>query len=200
MKKYFFFFLTSIFLSPVLSAQELQVKVSYVTEDATEKKPLIYYSPLVKLTWADFKGKPVLSSNAAAITNAGIGFKMTFHSLDNVTTLYITVNCNFYISASWVKDGKRTPYILNHEQHHFDIAYIHAMQLIQKLQTAKYTREDYSKVIEKIYYQAQADLQTMQNAYDTETKNSILTDKQEMWDKKIDAQLALLTKQSTAGL
>ena len=200
MKKYFFFFLTSIFLSLVLSAQELQVKVTYVTEDATEKKPLIYYSPLVKLTWADFKGKPVLSSNAAAITNAGIGFKMTFHSQDNVTTLYLTVNCNFYISDSWVKDGKRTAYILNHEQHHFDIAYIHAMQLIQKLQKAKYTREDYSKVIEKIYYQAQANLQTMQNAYDTETKNSILTDKQEMWDKKIDAQLALLTKQSTAGL
>ena len=200
MKKYFFFFLTSIFLSLVLSAQELQVKVTYVTEDATEKKPLIYYSPLVKLTWADFKGKPVLSSNAAAITNAGIGFKMTFHSQNNVTTLYLTVNCNFYISDSWVKDGKRTAYILNHEQHHFDIAYIHAMQLIQKLQKAKYTREDYSKVIEKIYYQAQANLQTMQNAYDTETKNSILTDKQEMWDKKIDAQLALLTKQSTAGL
>ena len=200
MKKYFFFFLTSIFLSLVLSAQELQVKVTYVTEDATEKKPLIYYSPLVKLTWADFKGKPVLSSNAAAITNAGIGFKMTFHSQNNVTTLYLTVNCNFYISDSWVKDGKRTAYILNHEQHHFDIAYIHAMQLIQKLQKAKYTREDYSKVIEKIYYQAQANLQIMQNAYDTETKNSILTDKQEMWDKKIDAQLALLTKQSTAGL
>ena len=200
MKKYFFLFLISIFLSAALSAQKLQVKVTYVTEDATEKKPLIYYSPLVKLTWADFKGKPVLSSNAAAITNAGIGFKMTFHSQDNVTTLYLTVNCNFYISDSWVKDGKRTPYILNHEQHHFDIAYIHAMQLIQKLQTAKYTRDDYSKVIEKIYYQAQADLQTMQNAYDTETKNSILTDKQEMWDKKIDAQLALLKKQSTAGL
>ena len=194
MKKYFFLFIT-IFLSAALSAQKLQVKVTYVTEDATEKKPLIYYSPLVKLTWADFKGKPVLSSNAAAITNAGIGFKMTFHSQDNITTLYITVNCNFYISASWVKDGKRTAYILNHEQHHFDIAYIHAMQLIQKLQKAKYTREDYSKVIEKIYYETQANLQTMQNAYDTETKNSILIDKQEMWDKKIDAQLALLTKQ-----
>ena len=192
--------LITIFLSPALSAQKLQVKVTYVTEDPTEKKPLIYYSPLVKLTWADFKGKPVLSSNAAAITNAGIGFKMMFHSQDNVTTLHITVNCNFYISDSWVKDGKRTPYILNHEQQHFDIAYIHAMQLIQKLQTAKYTREDYSKVIEKIYYQAQDNLQTMQNAYDTETKNSVLTDQQEMWDKKIDAQLALLTKQSTAGL
>ncbi len=200
MKKYFFVLLITIFLSAALSAQKLQVKVIYVTEDPAEKKPLIYYSPLVKLTWADFKGKPVLSSNAAAITNAGIGFKMMFHSQDNVTTLYITVNCNFYISDSWVKDGKRTPYILNHEQHHFDIAYIYAMQLIQKLQVAKYTREDYNKVIEKIYYQAQANLQTMQNAYDTETKNSILTDKQEMWDKKIDAQLALLTKQSTANL
>ena len=94
----------------------------------------------------------------------------------------------------------KTDVVERNTQQHFDIAYIHAMQLIQKLQTAKYTRGDYSKVIEKIYYQAQDNLQTMQNAYDTETKNSVLTDQQEMWDKKIDAQLALLTKQSTAGL
>jgi len=194
MKKYFFFLFINIFLSQALSAQKLQVEVNYVMADAAEKRSLIYYSPSEKLTWNDFKGKPVLSSSAAAITNAGIGFKMAFRSRDNITTLQITVNCNFSIADSWVKDGRKTPYILNHEQHHFDIAYINAMLFIQNLKTAKYNMNDYAKVIEKIYYQAQADLQTMQNAYDSETKNSQLQDVQELWNKKIDAQLASLAK------
>jgi hypothetical protein len=95
MKKYFFFLFINIFLSQALSAQKLQVEVNYVMADAAEKRSLIYYSPSEKLTWNDFKGKPVLSSSAAAITNAGIGFKMAFRSRDNITTLNITVNCNF---------------------------------------------------------------------------------------------------------
>jgi hypothetical protein len=195
MKKIFSLLFISIFLSQILSAQKLLVEVNYVTADEAETKALIYYSPSEKLTWNDFKGKPVLSSNAAAITNAGIGFKMKFHSNNNVTTLHITVTCNFSIADSWVKDGRRTPYILNHEQHHFDIAYINARQFVQNLKAAKYTQKDYDKVIEKIYYQAQADLQTMQNAYDSETKNSMLPEMQDVWNKKIDAQIALLAKQ-----
>jgi len=195
MKKHFFFFLINIFLTQTLSAQKLQVEVNYVMADAAEKRSLIYYTPSEKLTWNDFKGKPVLSSSAAAITNAGIGFKMAFHSRDNITTLHITVTCNFSIADSWVKDGRKTPYILNHEQHHFDIAYINAMLFIQNLKTAKFTMKDYDKVIEKIYYQAQADMQTMQNAYDSETKNSQLQEVQEIWNKKIDAQIATLAKQ-----
>ena len=194
MKKYFFFLFINIFLSQALSAQKLQVEINYVVADAAEKRSLIYYSPSEKLTWNDFKGKPVLSSSAAAITNAGIGFKMAFRSRDNITTLNITVNCNFSMADSWVKEGRKTPYILNHEQHHFDIANINAMLFIQNLKTAKYNMNDYAKVIEKIYYQAQADLQTMQNAYDSETKNSQLQDVQELWNKKIDAQLASLAK------
>lgn len=194
MKKYFFVLVISLSLAQTSSAQKLAVVVNYVTADATNTKAVIYYSPSIKLTWNDFKGTPPLNNPASAITNAGIGFKMAFHSLDNVATLDILVNCNFSLMDSWVKEGKKTPYILNHEQHHFDIAYIHAMQFIQNLRAAKYTAKDYGKVIEKIYSQAQQDLQAMQNAYDSETKNSQLPEMQELWDKKIDGQLALLAK------
>ncbi len=192
MKKYFFALVIGVSQLQSSSAQKLKVVVTYITSDASNKKPVIYYSPSVKLTWNDFKGTPPLNSAASAITNAGIGFKMAFHSLDNVATLDIIVNCNFSVADSWVKEGKKTPYILNHEQHHFDIAYLHAMQFIEKLRAAKYTDKDYAKVIEKIYYEAQQNLQNMQTAYDGETKNSQLPEMQALWDKKIDAQLALL--------
>lgn len=194
MKKHLPFLCIILVSSLAAFAQKLNVEVNYVTSDTAANKSLIFYNPAVKLTWNDFKGSPVVSSEAAAITNAGIGFKMMFESHDNKATLKILVNCNFSITDSWVKDGRRTPYILNHEQHHFDIAYIHALQFLQNLKAATYTMKDYSKVIEKIYSQCHVDLQTMQNAYDNETKNSQLADEQELWNKKIDMKMVSLTK------
>jgi hypothetical protein len=192
MKTHFSFLFITLFFSLAVAAQKLQVEVQYVTTDPAATKPLIYYTPPTTLTWNDFKGKPAPTSDAASITNAGIGFKMMFRSQGGEATLKITVNCNFSKNDSWVKDDRKIPYILNHEQHHFDIAYIHAMLFIQKLKAANYTMKDYNKVIEKIYYDCQMALLTMQNDYDRETKNSRLADQQELWDKKIDAQMAAL--------
>lgn len=195
MKKYFSLLIAPFIFSFAVVAQKLEVEVNYVTADATVTKPMIYYAPGTKLTWNDFKGKPLSGSQAAAITNAGIGFKMMFHSKDNVATLKITVDCNFSVADSWVKNGRKTSYILNHEQHHFDIAYLYAMQFVQNLKAAKYTMKDYSKIIERIYNQCQQDLTTMQNDYDTETKNSQLANEQELWNKKIDAKMDAFAKQ-----
>ena len=194
MKKSIAFLFITLISSLAAEAQKLNVEVNYISSDAATTKPLIFYNPAVKLTWNDFKGAPVASSDAAAITNAGIGFKMVFQSEGNIATLKISVNCNFSIADSWVKDDRRTAYILNHEQHHFDIAYIHALQFMQNLKNASYTMKDYSKVIEKIYYQTHLELLTMQNAYDSETKNSQVASEQELWNKKIDGQLAGLSK------
>ena len=90
---------------------------------------------------------------------------------------------------------KKTTYILNHEQHHFDIAYLFAMHFLHDLKTAKYSLKDYNKTIENIYYHNQSELMTMQNDYDAETKNSQLTDQQALWDKKIDAAVLATSKQ-----
>jgi hypothetical protein len=195
MKKYFVLPLVILFFSLAATAQKLQVDVQYVTTDASADKPVIFYTPNRKLSWDDFKGKPVAASEAAAITNAGFGFKMMFKSENNVATLHLTVDCTFAIADSWVKHNRKTPYILNHEQHHFDLAYLYAMQFVHNLRAAKYTMNDYTKVLDKIYNQCQADLTAAQNAYDAETKNSQLADQQELWDKKIDARMTAYLKQ-----
>lgn len=184
MKKYIVLGYLIVASSLTACAQKLAVEVNYITSDPVAAKPLLYYNPAVKLTWNDFKGTPVAASDAAAITNAGIGFKMIFQSQDNTATLKILVNCNFSIMDSWVKADRRTAYILNHEQHHFDIAYLHAIKFMQNLRAASYTMKNYSDVIEKIYYQSHVDLLTMQNTYDKETKNSQLPNEQALWDKK----------------
>lgn len=194
MKKYFFIFCLISVLSIAATAQNLQVVVNYETADPTLHKPTIFYSPATKLNWNDFKGKPDLDDDAAAITNAGIGFRMSFHSEGDMATLNIAVSCNFSKTDSWVKDNRKTAYILNHEQHHFDIAYLQAMLFIQNLKASKYTQKNFSKIIEKLYTDAQESLVNVQTAYDTETKHSQITAVQEIWNKKIDDQLSIIKK------
>ena len=194
MNKYFSLLFITILLSLGSVAQNLQVVVNYVTADPTIRKSLIYYSPAVKLNWDDFIAQPDLEDDAAAITNAGIGFRMAFHSEGNIATLNVSVSCNFSKTNSWVKDDRRTAYILNHEQHHFDIAYIQAMLFVQNLKAAKYTPKDFNVIVKKLYTDAQQNLIAMQTAYDTETKHSLLLEVQGMWNKKIDDQLTLIEK------
>ncbi len=195
MKKYFFLFIVALFTTISGTAQNLEVVINYVSTDPTVTKPVIFYTTGTKLTWDDFKGKADKTIDAAAITNAGIGFKMAFHSKDNLATLIINVDCSFSKNDSWVKRGMKTAYILIHEQHHFDIAYIFAMKFVHDLKVAKYTMNNYSKIIEKIYYSNQTALLALQNQYDGETKHSQITAMQEVWNKKIDSEIDAISKQ-----
>ena len=194
MIKYIALILTVLFSGLAVAAQDLRVAVNYVTSDPTNRKPLIFYSPAGKLNWSDFKAQPDLDDDVTAVTNAGIGFSIAFHSEGDKANLNISVLCNFNKSESWVKDDRKTPYILNHEQLHFDIAYIQAMLFVQKLRAAKYTSESFGKVIENIYNDAQESLIAMQTAYDNETKNSQLPEVQAAWNKKVDDQLKIIKR------
>jgi len=195
MKKYSAFLLITLILTFTAFAQKMEAEVTYEITNASNTKPVIFYTPGNKLTWNDFNGKPDVQSDAVSISNAGIGFNMAFYTKYNLTTLKILVDCNFSKADSWVKKGNKTNYILNHEQHHFDIAYIFAMKLIHDLKAAKYNKKDYSNTIERIYNTTQAALLTMQNQYDAETKNGKLVNEQALWNKKIDEQVDSISKQ-----
>ena len=192
--KYLFVLFISLNTS-VGYAQKLDVTVSYVTSDVTVNNNIIYYQSDRKLTWDDFKGKPVEASAAAALTNAGFGIKLAFHRVGNSSQLAIAVNCNFSKKDSWVKSGNKTVYILNHEQKHFDIAYLHTIYFIEKLKAASYTNDTYVSVIEKIYNETATAMGNMQNQYDAETSHSLLTEKQAAWDAKVSALLEKAVKE-----
>ncbi len=183
------------FYSLAMNAQNLTTVVNYVSGTGDADKNIIYYQPGQFLTWDDFKGKPVEGSDAAALTNAGFGLKLAFRKVDNVSQLVINVNCNFSKKDSWVKKGNNTPYILNHEQKHFDIAYFHTLIFIQKLKAATFTNNNYAAVIEKIYKDSATEMGVMQNQYDAETSHSRIVEKQRLWDEKISNQLVLAVKQ-----
>lgn len=182
-----------IFCSLAGNAQKLSTVVNYVIVNGEADHNTIYYQQGQPLTWDDFKGKPVEDNDAVALTNAGFGLKLAFRRVDHVSQLVITVNCNFSRKDSWVKKGNNTTYILNHEQKHFDIAYLHTLLFIQKLKAATLTNDNYAALIEKIYKDAATEMAAMQHQYDAETSHSRVVAKQQQWDEKISEQLLLAT-------
>jgi hypothetical protein len=153
----------------------------------------IYYDPERKLTWSDFRGKPVAASPAAAITESGFGYTMSMQSRNKRTTVVITVFCYFNKQHSWVKKDMDTDYALLHEQHHYDITYINACLFVKKLSEADINLRNYDSIVEKIHDESFEALDKMQNDYDGQTANGRIPRIQIAWNKKIDQQLAALT-------
>jgi hypothetical protein len=178
-----------LFCGSHLLGQSLTVNVVLVQPTAPETSDTIYYSPNRKLTWADFKGQPDAGNSAVAITNSGFGFGMGSYTKGGKTRLNITVQGSFSKSRSWIKKGYATEYVLNHEQHHFDLTWYCTVQFYKKLKAANLTQANYRDMITTIYTEAYTLLRQLQDAYDTETNNGILKDKQAVWNKKIDSLL-----------
>ncbi|MEO6252456.1 MAG: hypothetical protein ABIO79_04090 [Ferruginibacter sp.] len=152
----------------------------------------IYYDPERKLEWNDFRGRPVASSPAAAITESGFGYKMSMQTINRKTNVVITVFCYFNKTHSWVKKDMDTDYALLHEQHHYDITYINACLFIKKLRAAQLNPGNYDYLVEKIHDESFKVLEEMQNDYDGQTSNGRINRMQTLWNKKIDQQLEAL--------
>ncbi|CAN5410346.1 hypothetical protein BH11BAC3_BH11BAC3_09870 [soil metagenome] len=192
-------FISIIFLLAAFGvrAQKLNAVVNYVAGNDSKNSNNINYTVGNMLNWNDFQAKPVETSDAAAITNAGFGVNLLFRKNEKGTELVINVNCSFSRKDSWVKKIHKTDYILKHEQGHFDIAFISTISFMQKLRNAGFTSGNYAAVIEKIYNQSVTEMSTMQNQYDSQTDHSKIAAKQAEWDNKIGQLVSLAIKDQT---
>ena len=185
------FFLTLLLSSLSVKAQ-VTVNIQWQNIKGGNAGDTIYYAHNRKLTWPDFKGVPNAASPAAAITESGFGYLLAMRSLNNRTSINITVYCYFNKNKSWGKRGMKSDYALLHEQHHYDITYISTCLFIQKLKEAKLNKSNYNFLSGKIYDECVIALNKMQDEYDGETSNGRNKEVQAYWNKKIDQQLAAL--------
>jgi hypothetical protein len=184
------FFIALFLVTGLYGLAQVTVKISWQQHTPAPKSDTIYYSAGKKLNWLDFKGKPDPKSDASAITSSGFGYMAGMQSRNGKTDITITVYCYFSKPNSWVRN--ESAYALNHEQHHFDVTYIATNLFIEKLKAAKFTRNNYDAVIDKIYTESCRQLEKMQNDYDGQTRNGRLKNIQAQWNEKIEQQLSLL--------
>ncbi len=194
MKKSVVLFSFWLILSSCLHAQQTDVNVIYVTAEASDTMD-IYYHPGVKLIWSDFQGTPRETERIAAETSSGIGYKYKFKRLEDQVSFDFEVYAPFRKDRSWVKnDEKKTPYTLNHEQRHFDISFINTLLFMQTLRNSKFPAKGFKKLIDDKYNAASVALSNMQHEYDAQTRNGLDENRQAEWNRKIDLQIAVLTK------
>jgi hypothetical protein len=189
MRRFLLFYGLVCFISIKAAAQNLSVVVNYTTAPGLSDKSLIFYDINHKLNWNDFRGTADANTVAAALTDAGFGYGSSYSYSDGKGVLTVTVYCDFNKDDSWVKPVGKNDYILKHEQHHFDIAYICTMQFIDKLRKTTYTTSNYNQLIGAAYKEFATTMNAMQNQYDDETQHGLLKDKQEEWSNKIDKQM-----------
>ncbi len=142
-----------------------------------------------KLTWEDFRGKAVRSASFVASTNTGISFQYSYSIKNGDINVEYSVDSFFYPEGSWYIPEKVSPYILRHEQAHFDISELHARMLRKNLEGRTFSKKVKSE-IEGIYQQVEQKRRAMQNKFDAETDHSRDEAKEIFWQKYIANQLA----------
>ena len=145
-----------------------------------------------RLSWQDFKGKPRDDSTAAATTASGISFEYSIkHGAFRVVSFKTQVEACFYSEKSWYKPELANPYILAHEQLHYDITELYArkfrkqLALLRPSKTLKAELDALQKTINK-------QLSDRQNAYDAETNYSRSPEVQQQWQRHIYVELKKL--------
>lgn len=143
------------------------------------------------LTWDDFNGRPDKSSHFKAQTHYSVNW-----AVDAPVFKGDTARCTFTVTLAlekkcWVKKENKTPYLLNHEQRHYDIARLWAAEICSRLRNTVFMKKDYRAVIYSISNELNSKYRLMQILYDKETNHSIIENEQERWNGIIDKELAI---------
>jgi hypothetical protein len=187
-------FLSIILLLSFAADAQVTTNISWTEKTEMPASQVIYYHPDKKLQWPDFKGEPLTTGPVAAITMSGFGYTASMKRNGNKGEINIGIYCYFSKEKSWVKPNKTTVYILNHEQHHFDVSYIAASLFMSRLKNIEITTGNINSVLPKIYKECCDIMNKMQDDYDGQTKNGQLKDIQEKWNTQLNDKLAEITK------
>ncbi len=187
-------FVLFLLFSALSSPAQLTKNVYWTNQASLPATDVIYYNPARPLSWIDFKGAPDPSSRATAVTASGFGYKADYKNVGSATNINISVYCYFNKNNSWVKSGRATQYILNHEQQHFDISFIAASVFVEKLKAASLTKANYNVVLPSLYKECCAIMNKLQDEYDGQTKNGQLPEVQAKWNSYLKEKIKVITK------
>ena len=124
-----------------------------------------------QLTWNDFRGVPDAGDSYVASTNSGMSFSFSYKVVNGNMTMEYEIFCNFYPELSWHKPNLVSPYILQHEQTHFDISELYARKLRKAMEETSFSNNPKEEVNE-VYQNMENSRQELQTKYDFETDHS----------------------------
>lgn len=182
------------FMTAITSKAQVTTNVYWTEQSSLPSSQVIYYNPSHNLQWPDFIGVPQTAGIVAAITMSGFGYTASMKRNASKGEINIGVYCYFSKNKSWVKPEKKTAYILNHEQHHFDISYIAARIFADKVKNSGVTTSNVNVLLPRIYKECCDIMNKLQDDYDGQTKNGQVKEMQERWNNSLDEKLVAFTR------
>ena len=106
-----------------------------------------------------------------------------------VTIAEVDISIGLVKSDCWVVDRKKTDYLLNHEQKHYDILAISAREFYNSLmKMSAASAHELQTMVTNLQEDVQKRVAKVDARYDEQTKNSRDKTVQDSWDKKIAAE------------
>lgn len=187
--KYFLSISFFILISIAGSAQKIKVNVQYIDKISPNESDSIFYSPLRKLMWTDYKEVNNPSYAGSAMTSANIGYTQEIKEENGQILVVIKVFAYFQKGTSWRKPTTSGSLALNHEQRHFDLAYLGALRFVDYLKKAKFKEKNYKTLANTTYFQVFKENQAVQQGYDKATEHGNNVQTQLEWNKNIDEMI-----------
>ena len=149
---------------------------------------MIYWKENRKLKWKDFQGKAKKESEHFAISSTGSFFDYRLENAKDSAKIIFETYAFFNKDSSWSKSWGRSPYLLKHEQVHFNITELYTRKLRKALSEYIFS-ESYQLEIQRIIHYFNNERNKKQSQYDAETKHSINEAAQRKWNKYIASEL-----------
>ena len=163
---------------------------------AQKKDSIIYWSENLSLTWKDFEGRKIDSTETAAATSVvQIQILPSLKSNGNY-------NCLFFATFHRKKSFSisRDLNLLKHEQIHFDIQELFARKIRKYFKRLIQLDPTNAQICSNAFFKYFKELNSYQELYDHETKGSRQKNMQQHWNLKISKELRALEEFSVENL
>lgn len=163
--------------------------LTFVAYNSVNDAETIEWNESYKLSWEDFKGAKEINSDAAAVTASGITFSYSVRKTDErITSFEAQAFAHFYPESSWFIESRCNDHILKHEQLHFDITELHVRIFRYRIAQLKVSQNIKSQ-LNALHKEINKELEEMQEAYDTQSQNSINKESQSKWNAYVAENL-----------
>ncbi|MBI5856238.1 MAG: DUF922 domain-containing protein [Sphingobacteriales bacterium] len=149
-------------------------KTQRVIIDGKESSPI--------LTWDDFKGRPDEGSTYNAFTYWYVSYGYDAFQFKGDTAKWKVKVTLELENRSWKKDGKVNDSLLIHEQGHFDIGRICALEVQRKVDNTVFFRSNYAASLKQMVDEIIEKYRKMEKDYDKETDHYHNREQQKKWD------------------
>ncbi|MBC7873744.1 MAG: DUF922 domain-containing protein [Ferruginibacter sp.] len=134
------------------------------------------------LTWKDFPGTPDYDVSYSAFTYWNVTYRYDAFRLIGDTVKWEVVVTLDLGKNSWKKKDKITDTLLKHEQGHFDVGIICAMELQQQINAAVFLKNNYQVKLSALVKEVVDKYKKLDLQYDAETNHHINREQQWKWD------------------